>query len=164
MLDSRLLSIAGWRSSHTAGSSRAFGCGQARVRMHVQASKVSPARRVQNYTLLRRWLPLSMSNVAAVFAYRWQPGSVDDTRWPRVRRTRRGVDRRRRNFARGHRLSRHVVRHVVDSFLRAANVNAQCRITRYATAAATLPYRYTSDLRGQGMTRMQSPPGLKMES
>jgi integrase/recombinase XerD len=51
------------------------------------------------------------------------------------------------NFARGHRLSRRGVRHVVDGYLRAVNVK-QPHVSNHALrhTSATLAHRYTRDL------------------
>jgi integrase/recombinase XerD len=61
------------------------------------------------------------------------------------------------NFARGHRLSRRGVRHVVDGYLRDAKSNdLVCRTPRHTSA--TLAYRYTRDLRAvQDMLGHQDP-------
>ena len=52
------------------------------------------------------------------------------------------------NFARGHRLSRRGVPHVVDGYLRAAGVKRP-QVSNHALrhTSATLAYRYTHDLR-----------------
>jgi site-specific recombinase XerD len=63
------------------------------------------------------------------------------------------------NFARGHRLSRRGVRHVVDGYLRAANVKRP-QVSNHALrhTSATLAYRYTHDLRAvQDMLGHQDP-------
>ena len=63
------------------------------------------------------------------------------------------------NYAGGHRLSRHGVRHVVDSYLRAAKVKRP-RVSNHALrhTGATLAYLYTHDLRAvQGMLGHQDP-------
>jgi site-specific recombinase XerD len=63
------------------------------------------------------------------------------------------------NFARGHRLSRRGVRHVVDGYLREAKVKRP-RISNHALrhTSATLAYRYTRDLRAvQDMLGHQDP-------
>jgi integrase/recombinase XerD len=63
------------------------------------------------------------------------------------------------NFARGHRLSRRGVRHVVDGYLRAANVKRP-QVSNHALrhTSATLAYRYTRDLRAvQDMLGHQDP-------
>lgn len=63
------------------------------------------------------------------------------------------------NFARGHRLSRRGVRHVVDGYLRSANVKRP-RVSNHALrhTSATLAYRYTRDLRAvQDMLGHQDP-------
>ena len=63
------------------------------------------------------------------------------------------------NFASGHRLSRRGVRHVVDSYLRAAKVKRP-RVSNHALrhTGATLAYRYTHDLRAvQDMLGHQDP-------
>jgi integrase len=63
------------------------------------------------------------------------------------------------NFARGHRLSRRGVRHVVDGYMRAANVKRP-RVSNHALrhTSATLAYRYTRDLRAvQDMLGHQDP-------
>jgi site-specific recombinase XerD len=63
------------------------------------------------------------------------------------------------NFARGHRLSRRGVRHVVDGYLRAANIKRP-HVSNHALrhTSATLAYRYTRDLRAvQDMLGHQDP-------
>jgi site-specific recombinase XerD len=63
------------------------------------------------------------------------------------------------NFARGHRLSRRGVRHVVDGYLRAVSVKRP-RVSNHALrhTSATLAYRYTRDLRAvQDMLGHQDP-------
>jgi integrase/recombinase XerD len=63
------------------------------------------------------------------------------------------------NFARGHRLSRRGVRHVVDGYLRTANIKRP-RVSNHALrhTSATLAYRYTRDLRAvQDMLGHQDP-------
>lgn len=63
------------------------------------------------------------------------------------------------NFARGHRLSRRGVRHVVDGYLRAANIK-RSKVSSHALrhTSATLAYRYTRDLRAlQEMLGHQDP-------
>ena len=63
------------------------------------------------------------------------------------------------NFARGHRLSRRDLRHLVDGYLRAANVSRPgCLTMPCATPSATLAYRYTRELRAvQDMLGHQDP-------
>ena len=66
------------------------------------------------------------------------------------------------NFARGHRLSRGV-RHVVDGYLRVANVKRP-QVSNHALRhrSATLAYRYTHDLRAvQDMLGRQDPKAYR---